>query len=102
MIEFNPEKFRTVNMPNCCGNCGYNEWDEDGCHCHNRDNYLLADGEIFEIDRSLPDHIELSEYVEGDDINWNNVCDNHIAKEGSAYQAYLIWKKADIELEKGK
>lgn len=69
MSEFEPKNFKMIakEMPNCCANCTHNQWDENGCHCRNEENFTLADGE---------EEIDWYEREDGE-IEWSNVCDNH-------------------------
>lgn len=56
---------RAKGMPDCCGNCHFNAWTEDGCHCRNIENW--------EQEEDLPIFFD----DEGDLIEWSSHCENH-------------------------
>ena len=58
-------------IPNCCGNCKFNLWDECGPHCRNPKNWVQDDCEEEEGATAQMDDDDYG-YIE-----WSMVCQNH-------------------------
>jgi len=57
-------------MPDCCGNCVHNLWDQDGCHCRNPRNWTADDYET-EIG------IRIAMDEDNGEIDFHYHCHNH-------------------------
>jgi len=70
MSELKIKNFQNVSatIPNCCGNCLHNQWDESGPHCTNTKNWKLDDGET---------EINMGDDMDDGVIQWDTNCDNH-------------------------
>jgi hypothetical protein len=71
----------SIGIRNCCGNCVYNLWDENGPHCRNSKN----------INQELVDTIEDGNYDDDGLIFWFNYCKHHrLGKPMNSYYNLLI------------
>ena len=65
------KSYRTQAIPDCCGNCKHNDWQEDGPHCRNPVNWMKDE---YEMEEGLATEID----DDNSQVDWYGYCDGHL------------------------
>lgn len=63
-----------ANVPACCANCAFNDWQEDGPHCSHPAHWEDDD---FELDEDGQVVFYGEPESDGGFVDWDDVCENH-------------------------